>query len=200
MQQKTCTSCKKSKPIDDFFTHKLGKYGVDSKCKLCKKEYDIKRKSTPEYKEAHAKREREWRKNNPEKYKNRIDANRDNIRKASRECGRRWRKTQPERNLFYHAKARAKREQLPFDLEITDVIIPTHCPVLGIELKTGEDVKPFADNGANIDKIVPSKGYVKGNICVISGRANRLKSNGTLAEFEAIVRYIKEKPDCQIAA
>ena len=36
-----------------------------------------------------------------------------------------------------------------------------------------------------------SKGYVPGNIAVISMRANMIKNNATLAELKAIVAYIE---------
>ena len=50
------------------------------------------------------------------------------------------------------------------------------------------------------DKIDPSKGYVKGNIRVISWRANNLRCNGTLEEFEALVldtKYLEKLKEKQ---
>jgi hypothetical protein len=45
-------------------------------------------------------------------------------------------------------------------------------------------------NSPTLDKIDPSKGYVKGNVNVISQRASRLKSDGTAAEHRAIADYM----------
>jgi hypothetical protein len=42
----------------------------------------------------------------------------------------------------------------------------------------------------SVDRIDNNSGYTKDNIKVISFRANRLKSNGTLEEFEQIVKYL----------
>jgi hypothetical protein len=44
---------------------------------------------------------------------------------------------------------------------------------------------------ASLDRIVPELGYVKGNIAVISNRANSLKSNATLEELERLCAWLK---------
>ena len=76
--------------------------------------------------------------------------------------------------------------------------LPTHCPVLGIELRywTPREGKSGRKNpnAASIDRNDSNLGYVKGNVRVISLRANQLKSNGTLAEFEQLVTYIRGNP------
>lgn len=69
-------------------------------------------------------------------------------------------------------------------------MIPEFCPILGIKMSYG----PFAerDSSPSLDKIIPELGYVKGNIAVICFRANRFKSDGTLDELRAIVKYMEE--------
>ena len=39
MQTKTCTKCGEEKALTEYHKHKSGKYGVQSKCKRCVKEY-----------------------------------------------------------------------------------------------------------------------------------------------------------------
>ncbi len=80
---------------------------------------------------------------------------------------------------------------MPFDLTRDDVIIPSHCPVLGIELDPL--AKNKADNLPTFDRIDNAKGYVKGNVWVISWRANRLKWNSTLDELRSLVRALEEQ-------
>ena len=87
------------------------------------------------------------------------------------------------------AKKRAKNKNLPFDIEVSDIIIPEFCPVLGLKLEVNDGLKQH--NSPSLDRIIPSLGYVKGNIQVISDRANTLKSNGTLEEFEKLVEYMR---------
>ena len=93
-------------------------------------------------------------------------------------------------NLHMYARRRAKKYGIPFDIKISDVIVPEFCPVLGIKLKPSKD--SLDDFSPTLDKIVPELGYVKGNVCVISNRANRIKSDGTIKEHEKIISYIQK--------
>jgi hypothetical protein len=93
------------------------------------------------------------------------------------------------------AKSRAKARGLPFNIETEDIVIPDFCPILGIALQSKIGMGP-SGIGANasspsLDKIDNSKGYVKGNVMVISMRANNLKSNATLEEIFAIADFFK---------
>lgn len=91
------------------------------------------------------------------------------------------------RAMFHRAKTRSKIEGWYFNLEQSDIVVPTHCPILGIELFASA----IRDHAPSLDRIDNSKGYVKGNIQVISQRANRLKSDATIAEWELIGAYMK---------
>lgn len=85
------------------------------------------------------------------------------------------------RNLIKWAKHRAKKKGIPFDLTVDDIEIPSHCPVLSTELVLGTD-KP-GDASPSLDRIDPKKGYVRGNVQVVSYRANRLKADASLMEL-----------------
>jgi hypothetical protein len=91
-------------------------------------------------------------------------------------------------DLWYFAKLRAKKKGLEFNIEITDIIIPDVCPILGIPL-TKENIKQ-CDSSPSIDRIDNSKGYVKGNIQIISWRANNIKSNGSVDEHKKVVEFM----------
>lgn len=86
-------------------------------------------------------------------------------------------------------KSRAKKFGLDCNLTIEDIVIPVTCPVLGIILGETPEGKA-ADNSPSVDRLDNSRGYVKGNIHVISWRANRLKSDATLEETMRIYKYM----------
>lgn len=102
-----------------------------------------------------------------------------------------YRSENRDKALLYAAKHRAKQQGLPFDIDMTDVVIPTCCPVLGIELKFNKD--KVEDDSPSIDKIIPSLGYVKGNVCVISNRANKIKTNADPYELRMVADWLEEK-------
>jgi hypothetical protein len=88
-------------------------------------------------------------------------------------------------------KRKCRTEGIPFDLTVDDVVIPSHCPVLGIELKWSSKI---TDNTPSIDRFDPKGGYLIVNINVISFKANRFKNNATVNELKAIVAWM-EKTD-----
>lgn len=89
--------------------------------------------------------------------------------------------------LWLSAKRRAEAQGLPFNIERTDIVVPEFCPILGIELRPGAG--KVEDHSPTLDRIIPSKGYVKGNVVVISMRANRLKSNANVDELRRIASF-----------
>lgn len=102
----------------------------------------------------------------------------------------RWRANNREKAMLYSARIRARQKGWAFDLTPEDIIIPTHCPVFGMMLShaTGKGVK---DDSPSLDRIDCKEGYVKGNIRVVSWRANNLIRDGSLQEFEQIVRFLR---------
>ena len=88
---------------------------------------------------------------------------------------------------------RAKRKKLPFNIDIEDIIIPKNCPVLGIPIEVNVGGDRMSNNSPTLDKFIPSKGYVKGNINIISWRANSLKSDGTTEEWMKISKWCQQE-------
>ena len=74
-----------------------------------------------------------------------------------------------------------------FNLELSDIKIPSHCPILGIPLVSvvgcGMGSIKARNNSPSIDRIDNTKGYVKGNVTIISMRANDLKVTGRLKRY-----------------
>lgn len=91
--------------------------------------------------------------------------------------------------MFYNAKTRARKLELPFTITIDDVVIPSHCPILGIPLFRATGRNGQAENSPTLDRIRPELGYVRGNVIVISNRANRIKSDATIKELRDIASF-----------
>lgn len=97
-----------------------------------------------------------------------------------------------ERRIFSRIKSKAKINNIPFDLERSDIIVPKFCPVLGIELiRRAGYGRGYHDDSPSLDRIKPSLGYVKGNVRVISARANLLKNNATVDELSKVLEDLK---------
>ncbi len=88
--------------------------------------------------------------------------------------------------IWSQAKKRSAKLGRMFNILPEDVVVPTHCPLLGIELQMGVGV--HQPNSPSLDRIDSDKGYTKDNIWVISRRANVIKSNATIFELELIVK------------
>jgi hypothetical protein len=94
--------------------------------------------------------------------------------------------------LLQRLKVSAKSRGVAFNLRREDIHIPRVCPALGIrlvwprKLHTGRPA-----NMPSADRVDPKRGYVKGNVRIISSRANSLKNNASLAELRGLVRYVE---------
>jgi len=87
-----------------------------------------------------------------------------------------------EYKILMTCKSRALAKGIPFDLELKDIVIPKFCPLLGIKLNT-EANRDKRWSSPSVDRLLPHKGYVKGNILVCSMRANTIKNNASLDEL-----------------
>ena len=89
--------------------------------------------------------------------------------------------------IWCSAKKRAKAKGLDFNIELEDIPeIPKYCPVLGIEIKSNTTNAPL-DSSPSLDRIDSSKGYIKGNVRIISNRANRIKADATVGELRKVL-------------
>lgn len=88
------------------------------------------------------------------------------------------------RNLRYSAKRRG----IEFNLKLTDLILPSHCPLLGLKLTYNPidtQCTTYNDNAhATVDRLDNDKGYVPGNVWVISRLANNMKNCASLDQLE----------------
>ena len=132
---------------------------------------------------------KEWRNTNKEHVKNyREHKYEDYALHMGQE-----RMNKPDRFLLSRAKSRAKKKGLEFNIDITDIDVPIICPILGIpiikEYKKGTKGGP-SPNSPSLDRIDNSKGYVKGNVRVISHKANTMKHNATSLDLIRFAEWV----------
>lgn len=133
-------------------------------------------------KEIQKQRVAEWRKNNKDQHK-----------ETSLKSARSRRARDPVAFLYGRTRDRAKQNGVDFNLELSDIVIPETCPILGIPLFFSEWTGNSGiknPNAPSIDRKDSTKGYVKGNVLVCSWRANCLKSDGSLDEFKRLVDFM----------
>lgn len=175
METKKCIKCQVPKEIGEFYRN-----GKGSVCKLCEHAQQ----------KAYQKANRETCLKVKRKYntKNKDVINEKNLARS---------KSAPANRMLIAARSRAKNKSIPFNLDLSDIVIPEFCPVLGMKLEVSKRGQHACS--PSLDRIFPEKGYVKGNVVVISHRANMIKNSGTVEEHEKIVEYIKSYSPTEVA-
>lgn len=173
MNTKICTKCKKEKSINEFYKDSNSKDGLTSRCKACHKKYrDINREKQRLYMQ------------NLRSTKNEI------IKERKRNA---WRTSDVRKILLMQARSRSNRKNIDFNIELEDIIIPELCPLLNIPFIRG--VKNDYEYTYSLDRIDPSKGYIKGNVWVITKLANSMKNSASKEQLitfaENVIKYFK---------
>ena len=144
-EYRTCPKCGETKPVTDFLRDPRR-----SPCKLCWNA------ASREYKRQYAKK---WRKYH-------ADYNTRRYHETK--------KRDPLKYMLRVSRNRARRDDVEFSITVEDIApLPTVCPVLGIPLTAPGN--GLGDNSPTIDRLDPRRGYVPGNVVIISMRANRFK-------------------------
>lgn len=180
---KICYKCKVEQDESCFVKSKNRKDGLNPTCKSCSKLY------REENKETLLRKKREYYAKNidimPER--NRAKYEKHKVKQINQ---MRTYYSIPE-NWLKRMLLRAKSSNRGWEFAITaeDVSIPKVCPYLGWEL-TFTLGKGQCQTNASIDRIDSTKGYIKGNVQIISRKANTMKSNATQDELERFAKSI----------
>lgn len=101
--------------------------------------------------------------------------------------------------IIRNSKYCAKRRGIEFNLSYTDFELPKYCPILGLELEYGAGHDGNSPQHATLDRIDNSKGYVPGNIMIISRLANAMKNEASFDQlqkfnqnYSLLTNYINE--------
>ena len=97
------------------------------------------------------------------------------------------------RTRFLAIRSRAGKAGILFTLTNNDIQemlpLPSICPILGIPLEYGGNGNRLQHYSPQIDRLIPSLGYIPGNITIISSRANSIKTDATIEELEKLYRW-----------
>ena len=173
IEQKKCTQCGEIKSFSCFGKKTTGKHGLSSQCKQCR-----------------FINERLWRGHGIADVNLLTDKQKEARKKRSEVCKVASRKN-PQRTLLRAAKSRAKAKNLEFSITEDDIYINKICPVLGVVIEKFDKIYNY--NSISLDRLDSTKGYTKDNINIISFRANKIKSDATFEEFEAIYKWWKSE-------
>lgn len=105
----------------------------------------------------------------------------------------RYRDEHPDGAMWSSAKARASKQGIEFSITREDIrqVWTDTCPVFGYELRQNQDgTHGHVRESWSLDRIDNSKGYVPGNIQILSYRANSMKSDATPEELLQLADWI----------
>jgi hypothetical protein len=189
-----CSKCKEEKSKEHFYYKANGTLN-GKQCNSCKRLAAIQKYHSSNGVE----KVRKYRSENKEKYKEQIRVGNEK-RKQRRKVDTIYRDNinshkkseiirHKHRYMWYAAKKRAANKGIEFNIEIDDIVIPEYCPLLNVKLEYGtKDNYLFTPS---LDRIDVTKGYIKGNIAVISNLANSMKNCATT---EQLFIFIKNLP------
>ena len=102
---------------------------------------------------------------------------------------KRWEKDWAGQKIV-QLRAAARKRNIEFDIDASDIPLPEKCPIFGVVLEKSSD--RLSNNSPSVDRIDPSRGYVKGNVVVVSNKANSIKREATILELKAMVAFYEK--------
>jgi hypothetical protein len=85
--------------------------------------------------------------------------------------------------LLDSARRRSRQQGLVCTIGLDDIVVPPSCPLLDIPRVTNTGGRAAGPASPSLDRIDPAKGYVPGNVWVISYRANAIKRDAQPIEL-----------------
>lgn len=212
METKACKRCGNNLPISEFYNVPTMTSGKDNTCKNCRREMKTGKRIADTLFCPVCKRQLSYYKFLPSKkgetgrmwcckecYDNKPNISDNNFRKSYdndfKELIYKQKRESRIRNfthaMYIAARNRAKRKGIEFNIDEADITIPEICPLLEIPIEYG--TKSNYDRSPSLDRIDNTKGYIKGNVWVISQKANAMKNSATFEELKIfstnILRY-----------
>ena len=99
----------------------------------------------------------------------------------------------PRKRMQLSSMSNSRVRGTEHTIKWTDIPLPKFCKYLGIRLdyrRAGERGSLRSQDAPSIDRIDPSRGYVPGNVQVISDLANRMKQDATIKQLLAFAEGV----------
>ncbi len=132
---------------------------------------------------------KKWRDNNHELYSQRRKIIYERDKETIKTNNRNRKHTNTARWLLWIATARAKKKGLECTIKESDIVVPDKCPILGIPIQPTDGA--VSGSSPSLDRKNPEKGYIPGNVFVISHKANNLKRNMTIDQLKVLLSYME---------
>jgi hypothetical protein len=91
------------------------------------------------------------------------------------------------RQAICQIRARARKQNIEFNIDEHDIPLPEKCPIFGLVLVKG--IGRQSNNSPSVDRIDPKKGYIKGNVVVVSNLANSMKREATIEDMKKLLAF-----------
>jgi len=95
--------------------------------------------------------------------------------------------------IYKRAKASAVDRNIEFTIEPSDIRLVSKCPILGVPLEYLGLGSKESIYKPSLDRVDNLRGYVPGNVQVVSARANVLKRDATLEELVLLGQWAKKE-------
>jgi hypothetical protein len=105
-----------------------------------------------------------------------------------------WDESQWKARLLTRAKRGAAGRDIEFHLTENDLELPLKCPIFGCDLNYISLAAKVCPETPSVDRIDNTKGYIPGNVHVVSFRANKLKNDATPAELILLGQWASRAP------
>lgn len=161
---KVCTLCHQEKDLTEFLRDKHANGGYRNQCKECLRQRN--------------KEQRVW----------------ENRKESYNAAMRKYRSTEKGaiHTSYQAAKGRAKKSDIPFDLDL-EFVTELFYQQGGKCALTGEDMIPKSGRTSpSLDKMNPSLGYVRGNVQWTTWKANCIKQDMTMDELFEFCKKVIE--------
>mgnify|MGYP003132556172 FL=1 len=93
--------------------------------------------------------------------------------------------------MYRRAKDRAVKKGVPFNITAQYIrsIWPANnrCPVLDVPLRVSKG--QASDTSPSLDRIVPKKGYVRGNVIIVCNKVNIIKAHASPKEIWRVFKH-----------